>query len=58
MSVEALFEQVRDFLLRFNALDFLSQFTMTYLFTKEDQFVRESDEIHHDFRALEFASGF
>ena len=58
MSVEVNFEQVRNFLLRFNAFDFLSQFSMTYLFTREDQFVRESDEIHHDFRALEFASGF
>ena len=57
MSVEANFGQVRNLLLRFDAFDFLSQFSMTYLFTREDQFVRESDEIHHDFRALEFASG-
>lgn len=57
MSVEACFVQVRDFLRRFDPFEFLSQFSMTYLFTKEDQFVRESDEIHHDFRALEFASG-
>jgi hypothetical protein len=57
MTVEENFTRVRDYLLRFNALEFLTQFSMTYLFTREDQFVRESDEIHQDFRALEFASG-
>jgi hypothetical protein len=58
MSVEVTFEQVRAFLLRFDALDFLSQFSMTYLFLREDVFVAESDQAHHNFKALEFASGF
>ena len=57
LDVEIQFTRVREFLLRFNALTFLSQFSMTYLFTPEDLFVRESDAIHQDFRALEFASG-
>ena len=51
------FAQIRAFLSRFNAIDFLSQFSMTFLFTREDQFVGESDDSHGDFRAIEFACG-
>ncbi|PSH04392.1 MAG: hypothetical protein CXZ00_06075 [Acidobacteria bacterium] len=58
MDVVAAFEEVRAYLSRFNALDFLSQFSMTYLFTPEDQFVSESDDVHIRSRELEFASGF
>jgi hypothetical protein len=57
MGVNALFDQVRTFLGRFNAIEFLSQFSMTFLFTPEGEFLRESDEIHARCRALEFASG-
>jgi hypothetical protein len=58
MDVVAAFEEVRGYLGRFNALDFLSQFSMTYLFTREGQFVSESDYVHIRSRELEFASGF
>jgi hypothetical protein len=58
MGVVAAFEEVRGYLSQFNALDFLSQFSMTYLFTREDQFASESDDVHIRSRELEFASGF
>ena len=58
MDVVAAFDEVRTYMGRFNALDFLSQFSMTYLFTQEGQFVSESDDVHTRSRELEFASGF
>lgn len=58
VNVQQAFADVEEFLQRFEPLDFLTQFSMTYLFAPEDQFASESHESHVSARQLEFATGY
>jgi len=58
MSASNAYEELTIFLNRFNAIDFLSQFGMTYLFVPADKFHSETDDVHVHARHLEFATGY
>jgi hypothetical protein len=57
-KVQETFVAVTSFLDRFEPFEFLTQMSMTYMFTPADQFASESDDIHIWARHLEFATGY
>jgi hypothetical protein len=57
-DVEQAFADLEAFLARFDPLEFLSQLSMTHLFTPRGQFASELDEVHVWARHIEFATGY
>ena len=55
---QSAFQAFKDFVAKFDAIDLLSQLTLTFLFAPETEFIGEASPVRHWARWIEFTAGY